>query len=135
MNKQGIVRDILDNNKVRVLVMTDCYRDEHCHECGLCAKNKSADEDLELIVDMVSGVKKGSRVELAISAPRRSYIAVLIYLFPLVLLFIGGVVGNSIAGTIGMLLGGTGGFILAFLVVYLAGKTMFRLSGKIISVT
>lgn len=134
MIRQGIVRKLLDDSRVCVMVMPDCVRDEHCHECGMCDKGSTADSSLDLVVDSVPDIKPGCRVELEVAAPRQSHIALLIYFLPLLLLFAGGAAGNALAGNIGMIAGGAIGFALAFLVVYYAGRKKFSLAGKIISI-
>ncbi len=123
------------NSKARIgLLPDDCHESSSCKGCGMCGNNNSKHELIELEVEIFGEIKSGDIVEVEVSSPRGSLIAMAIYILPLFLMFLGGYIGNTYAQNTGLVIGGAIGFSSALLLVYLLNKSILRVKAEIISI-
>ncbi len=132
MLKNAIIKDITDNLIRVALLPDDCNRHSGCKGCGMCSNQSSAKELLELNIPAVSGLNKGDIVEINLKAPRGAKIAVVLYMLPLILMFIGGHIGNIIAASSGMIIGGAAGLVLAVAIIYILNRTLLKVKGILV---
>ena len=132
MLKKAIIISTNNEETTLGLLPENCSEETTCHECGLCANVNSNKELVKLQVKNFCDVSKGDIVEADISMPRRSVIALAIYMLPLVFMFAGGYLGNISFADTGMIFGGASGFIVSILIIYILNNTALKLRGKII---
>lgn len=132
MLKKAIIKSIAEGRATMVLLPDACAESSSCHSCGMCGKKDSDKEHLELTVPLISDLKNGDIVEVEVSGPRGSFIAFVIFLLPLILMFAGGITGSKIAGNIWMILGGVAGFLLSLAVIFILNMTILKMNGNII---
>ncbi len=132
MLKNAIIIDTA-NDLIRVaLLPDDCNRHSGCKGCGMCGNQSSGKELLELKLPATAEVSKGDIVEIDLKIPRGAKIAIILYMLPLLLMFIGGHAGNVLAASSGMIIGGAAGLILAVGIIYLLNRTLLKVKGTII---
>ena len=132
MLKKAIIISIRNEETTLGLLPENCSEESSCHECGLCAKVGSNKELIKLQVKNFSNVSQGDIVEADVSMPKRSVIALAIYMLPLLFMFAGGYLGNIVFADTGMVIGGTSGFIISIFIIYILNNTALKLQGKII---
>ena len=100
-----------------------------CDSCRAC--NMSSDNVMIAEAENVVGAKAGERVEVEIDAPHYLKISFMLYIFPLIGLIFGYIIGEKITDSESAgICFGIGGLFLTFGLVYLYEKTL-RKRGKL----
>ncbi|MCG8686550.1 MAG: SoxR reducing system RseC family protein [Desulfobacterales bacterium] len=96
---------------------------ESCSSKDSCGTSHHGSKDMMVTVKNTLGVEKGDPVVIGIETRPMIYLSFLLYVFPIILLVIGAVLGDSLAPALNMnksllaMLIGFSCFVLAFLVV------------------
>jgi len=113
--QEGIVLEIMKGNLAKVKTS----RHNDCENCGACPGNSAI--VLEASNDI--GARPGQRVIVEVREINMLKAAFIVYILPLIAIFIGAIIGNFLSQTIGkeplglQVLGGSIGFLLSIIYI------------------
>lgn len=104
-------------------------RSRMCKHCGVCLT--TGDGQMEVRVENILGAQAGDTVEVSLAASSMLTASALCYIFPLVGLLVGVLLGARISEMAALLLG-LGCCGVCFLVLYLLDRRVFRRSRRFV---
>ena len=124
MKEEGRVIEIEGN-----IAKVQIERKALCDSCRAC--NMSSGDVMIADAENVASAKVGEKVEVEIDSPRYLKVVFTVYIFPLIGLIVGYIIGESITNSeLAGIFSGIGGLFLCFGLIYSYDKRLRR-SGKL----
>lgn len=128
IRKAVIIKNAAGEFLARIIKDENCV--SSCKGCGMCGK-KDIESEIYPIINAV-GLIEGTIVEVEVDSPSKTVAALLLFGLPLVLMFVGGIIGNTYWADTGFIVGGVAGVVVGFMSLWLLGKRFFIITCKII---